>query len=264
MIVSIRGDRILLVRQVDHQRQCALMAEAWGTDSFARPEPFAPLREATRLHDEGWRSWEERPAVSAEGLPVDFPDLDRRTHVALYTVGIEAVCARGDREGLIACLHGRGLYEKRLGLDGPAPVRGTRPDHERAFIAQELARQRRLGARIGRDEGLTAWAWAAYRLLQTWDALSLFLLWGGLAQGTESVLPRVPRGGDDPQGVPIRLRSRGPGVAAMDPFPFRRPELELPVVGRWIANRPYRDDQDLGAVLQHTPWSTLTTRVTPG
>ena len=39
MIVSRRAGRLVLVRQVDHQEQCGLMADAWGNASFARPEP---------------------------------------------------------------------------------------------------------------------------------------------------------------------------------------------------------------------------------
>ncbi|MDH3724250.1 MAG: DUF3891 family protein [Thermoleophilia bacterium] len=258
----MRGDRILLVRQVDHQEQCALMADAWGTAEFARPEPFAPLREATSLHDEGWRSWEQRPEVSDQGLPVDFPDLDRKTHIALYTAGIETVCARGDRAGLIASLHGRGLYEKRLGLDGPAPPREERPIHEREFIAQELSRQQRLSARIGLEDPLAPWAWSSYRLLQAWDALSLFLLWAGLPRGAEAVLPRVPRHQDDDAGVPIRLIPAGPDTGALDPYPFGDSEVELPVAARWIENRCYSGGDDLAATLAGTPWTIVRVGVT--
>ena len=61
MIVSRREEGLLLVRQVDHQDQCAAMAEAWGNDDFALPEPYGPVVEAARAHDEGWRAWEPRP-----------------------------------------------------------------------------------------------------------------------------------------------------------------------------------------------------------
>ena len=39
MIVSRRPEGLLLVRQVDHQEQCGLMAAAWGNAEFARPQP---------------------------------------------------------------------------------------------------------------------------------------------------------------------------------------------------------------------------------
>ena len=34
------------------------LAEAWGNDHFARPQPFAPLVRAAYEHDNGWHAWE--------------------------------------------------------------------------------------------------------------------------------------------------------------------------------------------------------------
>ncbi len=250
-----------MVRQVDHQDQCALMADGWGTDGFTRPEPFGPIREAARLHDEGWRSWEERPEVTDSGRPVDFPQLDRRTHIALYTAGIDIACKSSDRVGLIVSMHGQGLYERRLGLDGPIPPRGERPEHERAFIAQELERQARLTASIGTPRTLTPWAWSAYRLLQVWDALSLFLLWKALSPGAETVIERVPRHADDHRGVPLTVSRIVSDTATIEPYPFSRSPFELPVAARWIENRPYVDDGDLQDALESASWVTAKVRV---
>jgi hypothetical protein len=99
-------------------------------------------------------------------------------------------------------------------------------------------------------------------LLQAWDALSLFLLWGGLPCGAASVLPRVPRHQDDHVGVPIRLMPAGPDTGALEPYPFNESEVELPVAARWIERRRYSDDDDLFALLESTPWTTVNVRVT--
>src|SRR5687768_416692 len=101
----------MLVRQVDHQEQCGAIAAAWGNAAFARPEPYGPLAAAAAVHDEGWRAWEEAPLVGEDGAPVDFPQIDRPTHVALYREAIAAAVARDPRTGLIVSLHGQGLYE---------------------------------------------------------------------------------------------------------------------------------------------------------
>ena len=79
MIVGRDANGIVLVRQVDHQAQCAAMAEAWGNAEFGRPEPYGPVIQAAAWHDEGWRGWELAPAV-AGGQPVNFTGMDRRTH----------------------------------------------------------------------------------------------------------------------------------------------------------------------------------------
>lgn len=250
-----------MARQVDHQDQCALIAAAWGNDDFRRPEPYGPLVTAAAVHDEGWRLWERAPRVDAAGRPVDFPDLDRAVHVVLYTYGIDLAAARDPRVGLVVCMHGRGLYEKRLGLDGPAPDRATRPARERRFIEAEEARQARLEAAIGTDVG--DWAWAAFRLLQAWDVLSLYLVWRGLRSGGRWILPQVPRRPGDP-GVSLTVTPAGPDACHVDPWPFGPDEVALPIRVREIPDRPYTD-RTLAEALDAAPWREVPYRaVRPG
>ena len=263
MIVSRRPEGLVLVRQVDHQEQCALMARAWGNDAFARPEPYAPLEEAARCHDEGWRTWEEAPATRG-GDPVDFTEIDRPTHVALYRRGIAAAAARDARAGLLVSMHGQRLYEGRGGLDpGPVTPRAERPPVVREFLAEQDGIHARLRARIGGGAELDDWAWAGYRLLQTWDALSIHLTWRGLLAERELVLPQVPREAGDP-GLDLRVRPDGPMACTVAPWPFAGDALDLPVRARAIEDRPYASDLDLGESLARAGWFTLAFRVRPG
>ncbi len=260
MIVSPRDGSLVMVRQVDHQEQCALMADAWGNPTFARPEPFAPLRAAAALHDEGWRAWEDAPAV-AGGLPVDFPDIDRETHVALYRASIARAVAADPRTGLLVSMHGQGLYEGRGGLDpGPPRPRTAQRPAVREFLVEQDAVQARL--RRGLGPAADDWEWAAYRLLQTWDALSLYLTWRSLPQGRDGLLPQVPRAPGD-AGVGLRLRPDGPEACTCDPWPFTGDRVELPVRLREIPAVAYRDDGELAAALAAAPWRTVTQVVRP-
>ncbi len=259
MIVSPRGGgRLVLVRQVDHQEQCALMADAWGNDVFARPEPFAPLRAAALLHDEGWREWEDVLVPVHDGGPVDFPDIDRAAHVGLYRMGIARAAREGDLTGLLVSLHGSGLYEGRGGLDPDPPTpRSERPPVVREFLAEEDRVQAALrGRATGPGPVRTGWEWAAYRLLQTWDALSLYLTWRALPAGREGTLPRVPRGPDDDEGVTLRLRPTGEHACTCDPWPFTGDRVELPVRVREVPDRHYASASDLGDELLKLPEST--------
>lgn len=256
VIVSRRADGLVMVRQVDHQAQCGLMAEAWGNGEFARPEPFRPLVDAACWHDEGWRSWEEAPRVDDEARPIDFPDLDRAVHMDLYRECVARALAIGPRAGLIVSMHGQGLYERRLGLDGPAPPREQRPPAVRSYLEEQEALQRRLLHDLG-DDGIAPWAWAGYRLLQAWDLLSLSLLWRPLPDGREGALPRVPRETADEEGVVLRLIPDGPDACLCDPYPFAMDEVALPVAARVIPDRPYPTDQDLRAALDAADWVTL-------
>lgn len=249
MIVSRRGGELVLVRQVDHQEQCAAMAVAWGNDRFARPAPYEPLVLAAGSHDEGWREWERRPQV-AGGVPVDFPDVARTVHVEMYARGIAAVCARDPAAGLLVSMHGSGLYDRRIGVaGGPSPVR-DRPPPVREFVERQHALQARLqGDLTARIPQVRTWSAAAARLLQVWDLLSLFLVWRALPEGRTVQLPRVPRRVGDDVGVDISLVPIGDRQFALDPYPFAADAAELPVVARTIPDRVYRDAADLGRAL---------------
>lgn len=263
MIVSRRPEGLVLVRQVDHQDQCALLAAAWGNDDFARFAPFDPVAEAAACHDEGWRAWEEAPQVR-DGAPVDFTEIDRPAHVALYRAGIAAASRRDPRTGLLVSMHGAGLYEGRGGLDpGPPTPRADREAVVRAFLEEQDAVQAALRAAIGAGSALDAWAWAGYRLLQTWDALSIHLTWRGLLAGRPLTLPQVPREVGDP-GLDLHVRPDGPMACIVSPWPFSRPAVDLPVRARVLDDRPYAGDLDLRESLDAAPWVTLAFRVREG
>jgi hypothetical protein len=254
VIVSRRPGGLVLVRQVDHQDQCGLMADAWGNERFGRPEPFAPIALAARVHDEGWRAWEREPGVGPEGAPVNFSAIDRPAHVALYREGISHAAARDARAGLLVSLHGQGLYEGRRGLDpGPPTPRSAREPEVQAFLAEQDAVQARLRERIGGGPALEEWAWAGYRLLQTWDVMSLFLTWSTLWDRGAMTLPQVPRRAGDP-GVELGLRTGPDGAVACEPWPFAEGAVDLPVAARAIPDRRYASAGDLAAELSRSPW----------
>lgn len=254
MLVTRRPEGLVLVTQVDHQDHCGAMARLWGGGEFGAIDDWESVRTAAGCHDEGWRTVDERPELDARGLPVDFPDVDRARHVEIAGRSIDAALASGPRVGLLVSMHYAGLYQRRLGLDGPAPVEHVPAVAE--FLAREEARQEGLRATLGDDLSLSAWAWDAYRLLQAWDSLSLYLAWRGLAGGLGGILPRVPRGAFD-DGVDVRVEPLGRFTASCDPFPFLGEEVELPVAARVIEDRPYRDDDDLRSALALAATITL-------
>jgi hypothetical protein len=252
VIVSHESGGLCVVLQVDHQDQCRLAARAWGNDAFMRIDPWEPVEAAAAVHDEGWRTWEAMPKVDAHGRPMDFPVLARGEHVRLYEDGIAASERHGAAVGLLVSMHGLGLYRSRLGLDGPAGDLNGLPAVAQGFVRDQLARQERLWARLGDDPDRRAWAWAAYRLIQAWDRLSLYLTWRGLPQGTPGRLPAVPRDQTDP-GVDLHLSPVDERTAVCDPFPFAGDRAIISVVTRVIPDRRYSDDADLRLTLDATP-----------
>jgi hypothetical protein len=240
------------------------MADTWGNEAFERPEPFGPIALAARLHDEGWRQWEAAPQVGGDGLPVNFPDVDRPAHVALYRAGIAGAAARDPAAGLLVSLHGQGLYEGRRGLDpGPPTPRAEREPAVRAFLDEQDEVQADLRARVGSGPGLEAWAWAGYRLLQTWDVMSLFLTWSTLWNRGALTLPQVPRRPSDP-GIALRLRGEDPRDVGCAPWPFAAAAVDLPVAARTVPDRRYASSDDLAAELDRAAWTTREFRLRPG
>ncbi|MCB0882585.1 MAG: DUF3891 family protein [Thermoleophilia bacterium] len=262
MIVGDDGSVLTLVRQDDHQRQCLALARAWGGAGFARLPRWRSVERAAARHDDGWIAADARPGIGEGGLPVDFPDVPRGVHAAFYEAGVAAVQADDPWAGLVCCLHARGLYERRLGLDGPRPPRASRPTVERAFVAVQLRRQARLERRLGAEAA--GWAWDAFRLLQAWDALSLYLTWTGLRRGATWTLASVPTRPGDLDGVNLTVGAVDGRTATVTPWPFAADVVDVPVRVRRVARRAYRSDAHLARVLAATRTSGVAYRVVPG
>ena len=263
MIVAREPQGLCVIFQIDHQTQCREAARQWGNDTFHCIDHWEPLEVAAATHAAGWAAWEAAPEIDESGRPIDFPDLDRARHVELARAGVDAAVRRGPREGLLVSMHCEGLYRARLGLDGPHRAASSLPPAVRAFIADQAPIQQAARAEIGDGDGVEAWAWAAYRLMQAWDSLSLFLTWRGLPDGREWRLPSVPRAVGD-AGVDLVLRPVDGRTATCRPFPFAGDAALLPVTARVIPDRVYRSHEDLRAALRAAPAERREFRVIPG
>ena len=220
----------MCVRQVDHQAQCLLMARAWGGPGATRLEHWEAVEVAAGLHDEGWRSVDDEPGSQAT---VDFTRIAAAEHCALYEQGIAHVEAVDARAGLLVSMHGQGLHQARLGLDGRVPPIDTLDAPQARFAQAQVERQERIARALGDDIDLALWRWDAYRLLQAWDRLSLYLVWRGLPDGRAGEIGPAPLApGND--GTTLRLEPVGRRTVLCDPFPFDASEVRVPVVERVI------------------------------
>jgi Protein of unknown function (DUF3891) len=162
MIVRDLGDAWQVVLQTDHADLAGRFATSWS-DPAAASEA---LRIATRRHDDGWAVWERAPAVDRDGRPVNFLDVDIRSHLAFYRAGIAAITEQDPRAGLLVSMHGAGIYRQRYGLD-PALGLSRAPEAQEeieAFVAEQEAK---FGGEPGEHR-------RDYELLQLYDRLSLY------------------------------------------------------------------------------------------
>ena len=261
MITMRVPEGIRVVMQTDHQSQCGLLAGAWGNAQFARPEPWGPVALAAEWHDEGWRQWESSPGVSANGEPRDFVHMPISQHMAIHRRSIHAARHRDEVTGMLVGLHCAGLVQRRMGLDGEMPDINTLPDPVQGLIRDEAAVQQRVESLMGDLDEAREWTWAAYRVLQAFDLLSLYLTWTGLAGDEPWTLRRVPRSVDDAEGVAVAISAVDDRTCALDPWPFAGDSVDAPVLARVIPDRAYADAADVRTALLDVPLMPVPFRV---
>ena len=135
MIVRDAGDAWQVVLQTDHADLSGAFARAWSE----RGPDHDALTIAADRHDDGWAVWEQAPRNDASGKPVNFLEVDVRSHLAFYRAGIAAVTEHDAEAGLLVSMHGAGIYRQRYGLD-PA-LKLTRAAERQAQVDDFVAEQ---------------------------------------------------------------------------------------------------------------------------
>jgi hypothetical protein len=261
MIVSAYRGKLLLVLQTDHMALAGQLAEAWGNDRFARPEPFPPLVRAAYEHDAGWAGWEAALKVDpVTKLPYQFTDVPVEEHLAFYQQGVNAVAAVDAHAGLLVNLHCQGFHNQRFGTL-PQMVMKQHPPEQEAALRRALAalqsQQRALGRRVRVEEPVL---WAQYELLQVFDRLSLYLCMPPPKETDLGPVPVAVGGGL----VTLNLRPGDGDDIVVAPWPFRESSLAAHVAGRLVPRRAYAGDEDFRAELANAQAVTLAYTLRPG
>jgi Protein of unknown function (DUF3891) len=217
MIVRDAGDAWQVVLQTDHADLSGAFARAWAGQGAGRES----LVVAAERHDDGWAVWEQAPRVDDDGKPVNFLDVDVRSHLAFYRAGIAAIAEQDPDAGLLVAMHGAGIYRQRYGLDtGLALTRA--PEVQElvdAFVAEQEAT---FGGEPGAREG-------DYALLQLYDRLSLYFCMRDVEAGEAAEL----------QGY--RLEPLGPWRVRLSPYPFEESPASFSLVRRLLPKGTARD-----------------------
>jgi len=258
MIVAETPDSYRFVTQPEHAAQVGRFAEAWGGGAFAEPSPRAPVVMAAALHDAGWHDYDLAPHL-VDGTPASVLDTTREEWVAFYDHGIDEVTARDPYAGLLCAMHGAGVRRRRYGTHSDLP---DTSDEFAAFIDAQESRQLSLVDRLadhdhyadhvdgtdrralealhdGRGPSAESDVVHNYRLLQTWDRLSLFCC--TTVDHETARLGGVPVAPGEPD-VELSVRPVDETTFAVDPFPFDESPLSAPVRTRTVP----RDGVDSG------------------
>jgi hypothetical protein len=264
VIVRAERGRLRLTLQTDHAMLAGEFAGAWGGESFAQPVPLAAVRIAAEMHDDGWEEWEREPLVMPDsGRPYDFMSLPPDQHVPIYERGIRLALDRHPYAGLLASLHGTGLYKRRYGYMPDMNFRDHAPEYQPLidrYLSEQKALQDQLVAELGADEEAL---WTHYRWLQAWDLLSLFLSQGDPAERKSRSLGSLPR---SPGGAEERLvvQGAGPGLCTVAPWPFAAPQLDLVLPVRYLPDQHFESDKAFQEAFAAAPTEALAVSLVPG
>ena len=231
MIVRDLGDAWQVVLQTDHADLSAQFAASWDSVAVSKS-----LKVATGRHDDGWAVWERAPTVDGEDRPVNFLDVDVRSHLAFYRAGIAAITEQDPHAGLLVSMHGAGIYRQRYGLDpGLSLTRAPEvQDEVDAFVAEQEAK---FGGEPGEHRG-------DYELLQLFDRLSLYFCMRDVEAGEAAEL----------QGY--RLEPVAPWRVRCDPFPFADGPTEFSLLRRVLPKRPWDRDGFRQGFFAQSPQAT--------
>jgi hypothetical protein len=232
MILAADGDRLRVITQPDHARFAGELVRLWRADGL----PDHPRREefllAVREHDNGWREADSAPRVdAATGRPVDFlafPPAERRE---VWRRGTARYAATHPYAALLITEHALALFA------GPATSEDASLQASLAQLREEL--QQATAATV---EELHA----DYRLLHLADGISL----AACAAWREPF---------ERAGTRVELRDT---ALLLRPFPLAG-STTFRVPCRFIPDRRYRGDADLGGTLAAARWEDLPVRVAP-
>jgi hypothetical protein len=210
MIVRDTGDAWQVVLQTDHAVLSGAFARAWSE----RGRGHESLTIAAERHDDGWAVWERSPRVEETGKPVNFLDVDVRSHLAFYRAGIAAVTEHDAHAGLLVSMHGAGIYRQRYGLD-PA-LKLTRAPEVQAEVDAFVAEQE---SKFGGAPGERL---EDYALLQVYDRLSLYFCM------------RDVEAGESAEFQDYQLEPLAPWRVRLSPYPFDEEPARFSLIRRLI------------------------------
>jgi hypothetical protein len=257
VIVRPLGEQVQVVQQTDHDDLSGEFARAVRSSSLWEFWRRDSVVLACAEHDEGWRIWEEDPALDpVTGGPCNFLDVEIERHLQFYRAAIDWLVEQDPYAGLLVSLHGCGIYRGRFGLDPALGFRQLRAADEepiRAFLFEQEALQRRITAELGAD---LLEIWSAYRLLEVADRFSLYFC-RPRTDGTVDLGPLPGAGGED---RPLRLEPVDDWTVVLRPHPFGG-EVGFDLARRLLPDRRWRSPVEFKDALAEAPLETVRVRV---
>jgi hypothetical protein len=262
MIIYEQGDQLVVIRQTDHSLLAGFLAREWGNEEYTRPEPFAAFRLAAAEHDNGWTEWELLPQIDPITFtPFTFMSIPTAEHIDVYKRGMERIIKADRYAGLLVSMHCAGLYDRaRATMPGFSAkyVKSNETTEVSEFVQRLRLQQLRLKVDLRSAADTQPYAEEKFveknlLRLEALDRLSLYFCMGPLG---DAVIDGVPMDNSGRE-ADWELRPDGKNVVTLSPYPFRRDPLDISILARRVAKRPYADSADFQKALAQTQYFAM-------
>jgi len=257
-----------LVTHPDHARLAGAVAEHWGNDLFASPEPHAHVLLGVNTHDDGWAARDARPSVTKQGKPAAFSaelvgkysafeEIDLQDYLNVRERAVAEVAARDAYAALLVSKHTYNLLTERADRSTIAAEQLPLLD---AFLERQSALQAELFAAIRADVSFEPEDVSDekieqhFRLLQAADNMSLLACVDYAAPATLLHPLKLKDGGT----AEVRVTPLGQRSFRLDPYPLRERRVVLEFPARQVVGKTFASAEDLSQAFHTAKVETLT------
>jgi hypothetical protein len=250
----------IAITQPMHALVCGQLARAWGNTHFGEVAPWEEVCLGAEQHDVGHTLWEQAPRLNPQtGLPYSFLEMPRQWHLQLWSRAPRLVLPQGRYAALLVSLHGTGLYEHSDATKDPPEIVQAIQN----YLAEERAFQEALLASLRADAYYGPYATEQVvarnrRLVQVWDALSLFICFGRHQARTVQQVPTATSA----TTMTLTLRDDDPTTLVVTPWPFHHDQVQLVYEGRRL-RASFSDEASMRQALEQAAWITVQTTLLP-
>jgi len=244
-----------LVTHPDHARLAGAVAEHWGNDLFASPEPREHVLLGVNVHDDGWAARDAKPSVTKQGRPAAFSvelvgkysafeEIDLRDYLNVRDRAVAEIAARDAYAALLVSKHTYNLLTARADRSTIAAEQLPLLD---AFLERQRELQSELFAAIRseasfHEEDVTDQRIEEhFRLLQAADNMSLLACVDYGAPATLLHPLKLQDGGM----AEVAVTPLGNRVFKLEPYPLRDERVVIEFPARHVAGKTFASSEEL-------------------
>lgn len=257
-----------LVTHPDHARLAGAIAELWGNDLFASPEPRAHVLLGIKSHDDGWAARDANPSVTKQGKPAAFSvelvgkysafeEIDLHDYLTVRERAVQEVASKDAYAALLISKHTYNLLTARAD-------RSTIAAEHLPLLDAFLERQRELqaglfaairsNAAISDHDASDQCVEENFRLLQATDNMSL-LACVDYATPATLLHPLKLRDGGTAE---IRVTPLGSRTFRLEPYPLCAKSVAIDFPARHVPEKAFLSSEQLPRAFHGAPIETLT------